>query len=222
MKLSQSTIDVLKNFSTINSNIVISPGSELATVAEAKNVMAEATITETFDSEIGIYDLGEFLSIYGMFTDPTIEAKGSEHILIKESGRSVKYYLSDSSMLTSPSKKIKMPSTDIEFTLSPEDLNSIRKASSALGCSDLVITNEEGKLKALVTDISNDTSNEFAIDLSGTVDEDLSFKIVFAVKSLKIVDNTYTVSISKKNISKFVSSDITYYIALEKSSKFGA
>ena len=59
MKISKETLDVLKNFSAINPNLVINEGNKLSTIAEAKNIMASTTVSETFPKEIGIYDLNE-------------------------------------------------------------------------------------------------------------------------------------------------------------------
>lgn len=219
MKLSKRTVEILNNFNAINPNIVIQPGSEIKTVAEAKNILAQATIDDEFESEVGIYNLSEFLGVRSMFEDPDLTVN-SDHIRFKENGRSVKYYLSDPEMLTTPSKIPALPGVDVQFDLSAEDLSAIRKAATTLDLPDLVITNDNGQLKALVTDISNDTSNEFAIDLSG--ENDQSFSLVFRVASLKIIVADYKIEISKRLISKFMSPDVNYLIALEESSKFGA
>lgn len=221
MKLSNETLALLKNFNTINSNIVITKGNTIKTMSEAKNVVAEAQVTEEFTDEIGIYYLGEFLSVYSMFNDPEIEHKGT-YLQLKEGKNSVKYYLTDPSILTTPQKSIKMPKADVVFVLSKEDLQSIRKASSALGAPDLVIkSSENNSLLAVVTDISNKTSNTFEIELSGKHDSTESFELVYSISNLKLVDGDYNVEISKKLISKFTKPDLTYYIALEKTSKFG-
>jgi len=72
MKVSNVTQAILKNFASINSNIVINAGSELKTIAEAKNVLAKATVEESFDTPFGIYDLNEFLGVMAMFDDPEL------------------------------------------------------------------------------------------------------------------------------------------------------
>ena len=63
MSLSKETLSILKNFSTLNSNILIKPGNVISTVTPAKNIMAQATVSETFDQEIGIFDLSKFLEM---------------------------------------------------------------------------------------------------------------------------------------------------------------
>ena len=63
MKLSDNTKMVLRNFATINQNLVIKEGSELLTMSAMKNIVAKAEVEETFPKEIAIYDLNEFLRL---------------------------------------------------------------------------------------------------------------------------------------------------------------
>jgi hypothetical protein len=225
MKLSTDTVNLLKNFSSINSNIVIQGGNVLRTMAEAKNVMARAEVAETFPDSFGIYDLGEFLSVYNMFDDPDLDfADDMNSVTMREGRSAVKYFFSDPAILTTPSKDITMPQTDVSFTLTSDDLASIRKASSALGVSELVVTKEGDTIVGVVTDTKNSTSNSFKIELQGAssnLDED--FKFVFSVSNFKVTSGDYTVDISSKLISRFTNEDGTvYFIALEKSSSVGA
>ena len=67
MKLSKETLSVLKNFATINGNILIKSGDRLSTISAQKNVMASVSVKETFDRDFGIYDLNEFLGVYSLF-----------------------------------------------------------------------------------------------------------------------------------------------------------
>ena len=62
MKLSEQTVSILKNFSTINQNLVIKQGSEISTMSAMKNIVSKAKVDETFPVEFAIYDLNEFLS----------------------------------------------------------------------------------------------------------------------------------------------------------------
>ena len=71
MELSNFTMQVLKNFATVNSNVVIQPGNSIMTMAEAKNILGQATIPETFTQQFGIYDLQEFLNVCLLYTSPS-------------------------------------------------------------------------------------------------------------------------------------------------------
>ena len=73
MDLSENTIQLLKNFASINSNIVIKPGQNISTISEAKNILASVDVEEEFNQEIGIYDLNEFLGVLGLVDKPRLK-----------------------------------------------------------------------------------------------------------------------------------------------------
>lgn len=225
MKLSNDTLSLLKNFAMINSNIVIEAGSQLKTINEAKNVMGYGAVAETFPMKFGIYDLGEFLNVYHMFEDPELNFDAdTKAVVISQGKRSVRYRFSDPEILTTVAKDIKMPKADLAFNLSSDDLASIRKATSVLGVSDVVITNNGNEsLLVTITDVKNSTANQFAIELpcEGLGEEE--FSLIFNISNFKMVQADYDVEISSKLISQFTNAslDVKYFIALEKSSTYG-
>ena len=223
MELKESTLQVLKNFSTINLNLIVEPGNVVKTITEAKNVLAEATLEESFPVGFGIYDLNEFLSVVSLVDNPTLKFDENYVIISDSSGRSKsKYFFSDTEMLKAPSKAITMPSTDVKFTLDSETLSRLKRASSALGNTNVSITPSDGALELSIVDPQNTTSNTFSIMVDGEYSE-AKFNFVLNISNLKIVDGDYDVSISSKLISNFVnkSTAVQYWIAMEKSSTFG-
>ena len=62
MKLSDSTLTVLKNFAGINNSILVKEGNQLRTISVMKNILAEAEIPEAFPRQFGSYDLNQFLN----------------------------------------------------------------------------------------------------------------------------------------------------------------
>lgn len=223
MELKESTLQVLKNFSTINLNLIVEPGNVVKTITEAKNVLAEATLEESFPVGFGIYDLNEFLSVVSLVDNPTLKFDENYVIISDSSGRSKsKYFFSDTEMLTAPSKAITMPSTDVNFTLDSETLSRLKRASSALGHTNVSITPSDGALELSIVDPQNTTSNTFSIMVDGEYSE-AKFNFVLNISNLKIVDGDYDVSISSKLISNFVnkSTAVQYWVAMEKSSTFG-
>lgn len=223
MELTNFSMNVLKNFASINSNIVISPGNDITTISEAKNVLAQAKVSEEFSQGFGIYDLNEFLNVVGLVDGPRLRFE-NEYVLVGDaSGRAqIKYYFSDTEMLTTPSKLITMPSTDVSFSLDQGTLNNLKRAASVLGHSQLVIEPSEGAIKLSVVDIENSTSNGYAIDVDGEYEEE-KFKFVLNITNLKMIAGDYNVSISSKLISEFknTDNDLTYWVALEKTSTYG-
>ena len=222
MKLSDFTSSVLRNFSGINSNLVINAGSVVKTMSESKTIMAVATVAEPFDGTFGIYDLNEFLSTINMFDDSDIVISSDmKYAAISEGNRSVKYFFSEPSILTTPQKDIVMPPCEITFTLSTTDMASIRKAASALGVSDLVVDSSSGKLVLRVTNVSDNTSNSF--EIATGVDVSVQANCVFNISNFKFIQDDYDVSISSRLISNFKAKNnpIEYWVALEKTSTFG-
>jgi hypothetical protein len=226
MKLSNESQAILKNFAAINSNIVINTGSELKTIAEAKNILAKASVSESFDTSFGIYDLNEFLGVMSMFDDPELTvADDALSIKISQGRRSVKYFFSAPDILTSPSKDIDMPSAEVTFTLTQDDMSQLRKAAGALGVTDVVVTKSAGEsnLTLTVTDTKDSTSNTFDIEVDTTEACDEPFKFIFNIGNFKFVGGDYQVVISKRLISHFknLNVPVEYWVALEKSSTFG-
>ena len=68
MKLSDKTLTLLKNFSSINQSILFKKGNSLRTISVMKNILAEATIEEELSIDFGIYDLNQFMNNLNVMT----------------------------------------------------------------------------------------------------------------------------------------------------------
>ena len=172
MKLSNDTRDVLKNYSTINANLLVNSGNQIATMSQMKNIVSLATLPDTFENEFAIYDLNEFLSAMSLFDDPDLTF-GDSSVNISQGGQSLNYFYSDPTVVTTPKSDIGMPEPDATFIFKQSVFNQILKASSVLGVPDMVLdVNENGKMNLRVSDRKNDTSNSFSVefgeDLPGT------------------------------------------------------
>jgi len=118
MKLNQHTIDTLKNFAGINTNILIKEGDELSTISTMRNIFARAKVSDSFTNQFGIYDLNEFLSAVSGFSKPELSLKDKYMTISSEGSKSkVKYYYSDPSVIVSPTKEVNMPDADVTFSL---------------------------------------------------------------------------------------------------------
>ena len=225
MKLSSDTLTILKNYASINSNMVFHGGNTIKTMAEAKNILASATVSESFpETTFGIYDLNEFLNAIEMFDDPNLEfADDMNSVTIKEGTRSIRYFFSDSQILTSPTKDIQMPTPEVKFELTADDLATIRRAASTLSVSDVIVSGSgnDSTFTAEVTDMSDSTSNSFSLDLAVIEAPDTEFKFVFNVANFKVLPSDYQVSVSSKLISHLEGKTTNYWIALEKTSTYG-
>lgn len=221
MKLSDKTLSILKNFSSINQSILFKKGNELRSISVMKNILAEATIEEELPKDFGIYDLNQFLNGLNLHQNAELDFQNEGHVVIKEGRSRSKYFFADPNVIvTPPDKAISLPSEDVCFILDTKELDKLLKAAAVYQLPDLSVVGESGVVKLVVRDKKNDTSNDFSI-VVGETDEVFTFN--FKVENLKILPGTYEVVISQKLLSRFKNTgfDIKYYVALEPDSTFG-
>ena len=220
MKLSDKTVNLLKNFSNINQSILFKEGSKLRTISVMKNILAEAEVNESFPKDFGIYDLNQFLNGMGLHQNPDLDFENQGHVVIKEGRMRSKYFFADPSVIvTPPDKNLDLPSEDVSFELNTQQLDRLLKAAGIYQLPDLSVIGKAGVVKILVRDKKNDTSNDFAITVGET---DKEFVFNFKVENIKIIPGTYDVVVSQKLLSRFKCKDyeLTYFIALEPDSSF--
>ena len=216
--ISRPTIEVLKNFCSINKSIVIKPGNQVATLSINKNILAIADVEEQFDTQISIYDLGVFIGGLSLFNEPKIDTSQSNYITVSdERGKSkTRYFYADPDVIVQPpEKEITLPSVDVQFNLSSNTLAQLQRAASVYALPDLCLYGFNGSLQLCVTDKKNDTSNSYSVEVGDT--DDNQFCYCFKVENLKLLPGDYKVSISKQNVALFEGENIKYYIALEPS-----
>ena len=221
MKLSDKTLSLLKNFSTINQSMLFKKGSKLRTVSVMKNILAEATISEEFPKDFGIYDLNQYLNGLSLHNDPELNFEADNYVVIKEGRSRSKYFFADPSVIiTPPEDSITLPTEDVSFELSTDQLDKLLKAAAIYQLPDLSVEGGDGVVKVLIRDKKNETSNDFSITVGET---DATFSFNFKVENIKILPGTYSVVVSQKLLSRFTNKnqDLVYYIALEPDSTFG-
>ena len=222
MKLSDQTLNILKNFAGINNSILVKQGTQLRTMSVAKNILAEANIEEDFPRQFGVYDLNQFLNGLSLHQDPEMDFSEASYLTIREGRRKVKYFYADPAVIISPpEKEITLPSEDVHFQLDSSSLDKLLKAAAVYQLPDFCVVGNAGVIKLVVRDKKNDTSNEYSIKVGET---DKEFIFNFKVENIKIIPGAYDVVVSSKLLSKFtnINCDLKYYIALEPDSTFGA
>ena len=220
MKLSDKTLTLLKNFSSINQSILFKEGNCLKTISVMKNILAEAKIEEEIPKDFGIYDLNQFLNGLNLHKNAELDFQNDSYVVIKEGKSRSKYFFADPNVIvTPPDKDIALPSEDVCFLLDTKELDKLLKASSVYQLPDLSVVGESGVVKLVVRDKKNDTSNEFSV-IVGETNEVFTFN--FKVENIKILPGNYEVVISSKLLSRFKNTgfDVTYWIALEPDSTF--
>ena len=222
--LSKKTLDVLKNFSTINSSIVFRQGSTVRTISNAENILAKYTGEEIFPTDFAIYDLSQFLMGISLFNDPQLEFTSKDYVNIKGGRQSAKYYFSDPeiTLKSAPEKNVKFPGSDIQFTLTGEELYNIQRASAIYSLPDLTFYSEEGSntIRLILRDKENDTSNTYDLSVEGTTTG--TFSLDLKIENIRVLNPLsnpidYVIKVSQHLISEWTSqdADLKYYIALE-------
>jgi len=215
MKFSERTINILKNFATINQSVVLKPGKQLKTISPQKTIVAVANVDDDIPSEACIYDMSRFLSTCALFGEPDIHFE-SNHFVISQGKKGTKYYFADKSMvITPPEKEINVPTNDVEVTVEWADLQSVIKAAGVLQLPEIAFDGDGETCSLKAIDSNNTTADSFGIELGATADK---FRLIIKTENLKLLPQNYKVTLSSKGISKFECSDVTYFVAIESKS----
>lgn len=226
--MTPATIEILKNFATINQTLLFPQGDSLVTRSVKKHTYAQATTTEKFPRRFTIYDLNQFLQVATQFEKPTLDFEDSdEYVKISNDtgGMSVKFHYGDESLayIPDPSKEIKLPSTEVSLRLTEAQFRSIVSMARVLGTPELAL-NSDGEFLNLVTlDSKNSSTNTTNLPI-GDAQSDIPFSFVWKLEYLKLIPGTYDLAVHKGGLSRFkhVETPLTYHIVLEQnSSKYG-
>ena len=219
MKLSESTIEILKNFAVLNPALQFRKGSALATITPGKTVLAKARVVESFPFDFVISDLNRFLAKLSLYKECELEFKTDRVIFRSTDGRrSDEMVFSSAKAVTLPpaDKTVTLDSADHSFDLSQDDLQWQRKSAGISGSEHLVFRGHEGKIYMQSTDLKNDAADFSSTEVGKT---DGKFRYVIRMENCKMLDGAYTVSLQSKPkaLAQFKHKDkpVEYLIALE-------
>ena len=222
MKLSNETLTVLKNFSSINQGIQFKQGTKLTTVSAGKTVLAQANLKDVFPQDFCVYDLNQFLSVHSLHKDSDLSFDDS-NVIFKSGRSSTKYRKTAKEMIvTPPEKEITLPSVDVSFTLSEEDYNNIMKVSSVLSSPHIAVESDGDAVQLVAFDAQDNSAHTNSIQVGEGNGK--KYKIVFKTENIKMIPGSYAVQISFRGIGHFKNTkdDIQYWIAFEaKETKTG-
>lgn len=217
MKFESKTIQILKNFSTINPSLMFKPGNSISTISPLKTLMARASIDETIPSKFAIYDLSKFLGVLSLFDSPNLTV-GERSMEISSNQQRVNYTFADPKLIVTPDdREINMPDSEIVFRLTGDDLTRVLKAMGVLHLPELAVTGDGNDMFIEAIDSKNPSSDTYKVQVGTTP---YNFKMVFKSENIKIMQGDYDVKISSRGISHFKGQSIDYWIATEASSTF--
>lgn len=217
MKLSQRTILVLRNFSTINPSLIFKPGNTITTISQSKTVMARAVVDTEFESQFAIYDLAQFLSAVSMFEDP--ELTPTKTAMEIGTGRErIKYTFSEPSLiLAAPEKEVKVPDPEVVFELKNDSLTRTLKALSVIGAPEIAVTGDGENVYIEALNTKDSSKSTYRVPVGETTKK---FRFIFLAENIKLLPGDYNVSISSKGLSHFKGNDVEYWVAVEAHSTY--
>lgn len=218
MKLSENTVNILKNYASINPMLLVKEGNVLATVSVARSILAKATVEESFPRQFAIYELPRFLGVLSLFNDPEIEF-GERQLRIVSGRQSVNYTYADPSMIVSPpERQIVFPGAEVEFTLSQQDLQKLVRATGVLQLKSVVVIGNGQTISIAAASAKNPSADSFSIEVGET---DKQFEIFYSTENIiKLISAEYSVKISKEGLTQFVSTNVEYFMASEAGSTY--
>ena len=220
MKISGETLSVLKNFASINTNMVFKPGSTISTMSSAKNIVAMATISEEIPNNFAIYDLNSLLALLTLMNDQEVSF-GDNSLIITSSAGTFEYFYSNPELVVGGVKGIETHVV-YEFKLTAEDIQTLMKAAAITSAPTISFTCKDSEVNIIVSDRKNESSNTFKKPIGTSFEP---FDVFIAVENLKVIPEAYTVSVAKgpNEKGRFIrldneSKDLKYWIAAEPGS----
>jgi len=217
MKLNENTLNVLKNFSTINQSLVFQEGNELSTVSGNKTILAKAKVKDSFPQKFCVYDLNRLLGVISIHDDPELTFTKT-HVDIGSGNRVTSYvYTNESLVVKPPEKELVLPSAEVDITLEQGDFEDIMKAANVLSSTEISIVGDGKNISIIAQDVADSSAGKHSI----TVDEtDKTFSFNFKVENMKMMRGTYNVKVSQKGLAQFIGESVEYFIAIENSSTY--
>ena len=221
MKVSEKTINLLRNYANINQSIEFREGKNLKTVSPLNTILASVEVEEQFTRTFPIYELNRFLGTLALFQNPELDFTDNGVVISDENHEATYRYCGSSSMFqTPPEKNITFPDAEVSFELSQDQFKKTINAANTLGLPEVVVEGNSSDIQLVVSDTGNVSSDIFSTTVGKT---DHTFRMIFKVENLnKIMEGDYHVSLSSKRISHFKrnSDSLQYWIALEQNSSY--
>ncbi len=220
LKLSKQTVDVLKNFVTINPSIYFKKGNVLTTIDPGKNIFARYESPETFEEhDFGIYKLDRLINILSFFEDPEIVIEPN-FLLVYSGKNTAKIKFSPPDVLIYPKRdEAKLKSVSIEFDLTQDHIESMLRAVALMELPEIALSSDGEFIYLKAINSKTPDEDSFTIEVVET-NEDKPFTALFDKNHLKIMPAAYHVQLSAKGWAKLSNDMITYVIAMQSNSKF--
>ena len=217
MKLSSETLNVLKNFSTINPSIVVKEGKILETISSSKTIKAKAKVTTEFPKRFAMYNLNKFISMLSFYQNPEVRFNDNSLTVFQGSEETHLPYSDEATIIKVPEKEIKLPSVDVSVSITNDNIKNVEKALGLLSVPEILITGDGTSVSLQAADSKNPTGDVHSIKIGET---NKTFRAIFKAENIKVLPGDYSVEVCSKGISRWFNNDVEYFIAVESSSSF--
>lgn len=218
MKISESTLKVLENFSRINQNILLKTGNHLITINVENTVLAECTLEDSFPQDFGVYDLSEFLNTVAMFNSPELMFSGDVLNIsdAEDSSMKTRYYAANPAILTQTPKGINVPEGGASFLLTNKNFKRLEKGGNTLKLRDLKFVGKDGVITATVYDADAAIKNTVSVELDNNYGGE-DFEATLKLVKMVILSGDYECKIiaDRAIVLKNTEKDLRYVISLD-------
>lgn len=218
MKISESTLKVLDNFSKINQNLMLKEGNRIITINVENTVLAECTLEDSFPQSFGVYDLSEFLNTIAMFSSPELSFNGDVLNISDSEDTSMKtrYYAANPAILTQTPKGVNVPEGGASFLLTNKNFRRLEKGGNTLKLRDLKFVGKDGVITATAYDADAAIKNTVSVELDNNYSGE-DFEATLKLVKMVILSGDYECKIiaNRAIVLKNTEKDLRYVISLD-------
>jgi hypothetical protein len=216
MKLSEKTLEILRNYATINPSMLFKQGNVISTITHpAKHVYSKAVVEETFPRDFAIYDLSRFLATLSLVSNPNIVNFTSEQLVINgDDGSEVLYTFSEPTMINGSSyKDIPIVSPVAKFSL--DNVMQIIKACNVMQLPNVIVEISGGKGNIYAGDAKKANRDAYKVNI-GRFDPNIECRCSFEIEKLKLLPRQYECTIGQDSrFIHFKNEKLEYFIACD-------
>jgi hypothetical protein len=216
MIFDEITLNILKNFSTINPSILVKPGNVITTVNKGPTMFGRATVPLTFEREFAIMELTRFLSCLSIFGKPEVEFTDKHAIIKNEAGTGrINYTLaSPNAILARPDAKFSVKEVDVSFVMPQTLYEQINKAQAVIQSDEIMFYSDNGTLKVKALKANNPSENTFEWDICECDHFPKQYKI--DVENFKsIMPGEYNCHLDTRGMINFSRENLDYLILVK-------
>lgn len=212
MKIDNDTIEILKNFSLINSQIYVKKGNIIRSMERSKTILAESKLPFTFDVDFAIYDLNKFMLALNLFKGPELTFN-EKCVIISDNNKSLNYYYANVETLDDNTIKalndIKVTEILDESKVNFDTISNIRNISGVIEYDEFQIQSDGNEISFNCFKKNNPSAGNYR-EIIGKSDK--KYNISSNKIKHRFLKDDYNMIIYDSGITKFVGDKVSYWV----------